>query len=68
MKKKTISINKKLMLGKSPIASLNENQQGMIAGGMAITQVFNCTSRAITCATAPRPGRPCELCNPDTTI
>ncbi|NML39892.1 hypothetical protein HHL17_22015 [Chitinophaga sp. G-6-1-13] len=67
MKKKKISIDRKLMLGKSPIASLNNTQQEMIAGGIPPT-LIRCTSRAVTCATAPRPGQPCELCNPDTTL
>ncbi|MBC9909521.1 class I lanthipeptide [Chitinophaga varians] len=62
MKKKKISIDRKLMLGKSPIASLNDNQQEMIVGGIPVTRLVNCTSRLESCATAPSPTRPCQLC------
>ncbi|MGN7824238.1 class I lanthipeptide [Chitinophaga sp. 22536] len=68
MKKKKISINRKLMLGKSPVASLNNLQQEMVAGGMAATLIVNCPSRVETCATAPSPTRPCQFCQTDTTI
>lgn len=62
MKKKNITIDRKLALGKSPIASLNNDQQQMIAGGIPTTRIINCTSRAETCATAPSPTRPCQIC------
>ena len=62
MKKKKISIDRKLMLGKSPIASLNDNQQEMVVGGVLATKLVNCLSRLESCATAPSPTRPCQLC------
>ncbi|NML39889.1 hypothetical protein HHL17_22000 [Chitinophaga sp. G-6-1-13] len=60
MKKKKISIDRKMTLGKSFIASLNNNQQEIIAGGMRITQgvTCNCPTRD----TSPGTTRPCVFC------
>lgn len=61
MKKKQVSLRKKLTLGKSTVAALTAHQQQLIAGGAATTTVV-CQSRQLTCATRIRPTGPCQLC------
>ncbi|RBL90151.1 class I lanthipeptide [Chitinophaga flava] len=66
MKKKNVSLHKKLVLGKSTVAALNVSQQQMIAGGVTtvtVTKLITCNSQGETCATAPVRTKPCELCN-----
>lgn len=63
MKKKQVSLQKKLILGKSTVATLNANQQQQIAGGLpTITRIIDCPSNADTCATIPPGGHICQFC------
>ncbi|WP_147243582.1 class I lanthipeptide [Chitinophaga flava] len=63
MKKKQVSLQKKLILGKSTVATLNASQQQLIAGGLpTVTRILNCPSNADTCATIPPGGHACQIC------
>lgn len=65
MKKKQISLEKKLMLNKETIADLNAQQTELLAGGAAkFTRPIECgvETNNETCVTF-RPTRPfCEIC------
>ncbi|MGN7824241.1 class I lanthipeptide [Chitinophaga sp. 22536] len=61
MKKKKIAIDRKMTLGKSFIASLNDAQQQQMVGGVRITQSVTCVCPTLD--TSPRPTQPCVLCN-----
>ncbi|NLR67727.1 hypothetical protein HGH92_25710 [Chitinophaga varians] len=60
MKKKKAAIDKKMTLGKSFIASLNDSQQAIVAGGMGVKLLA--TRNCPTWDTSPAPTRPCILC------
>ncbi len=58
MKKKKLSLEKKLSLNKETVASLSKQQQNQLAGG-AVTDFCNTYDPQITCESRPRPGRVC---------
>lgn len=58
MKKKKLSLEKKLSLNKEIVATLNKQQQQQLAGG-AVTDFCDTWDPQITCETRPRPGRYC---------
>ncbi|SKA38009.1 hypothetical protein SAMN04488128_104377 [Chitinophaga eiseniae] len=64
MKKKNITIGKKLSFNKETIAALNVGQQQLIAGGATIvTKLVNCTTGLDeTCPTIPFTGHACIRC------
>ncbi|MBV8253003.1 MAG: class I lanthipeptide [Chitinophaga sp.] len=64
MKKKKVSLEKKLTLNKEAIASLNAAQQDVIAGGNAFyTRQFTCTvTYQETCQTIPPGEMDCVIC------
>lgn len=59
--KKKISLNKKLLLGKSIVANLSTDQRLQIAGGAASTRPF-CISRLVSCPSIPLDTQPCQTC------
>jgi hypothetical protein len=59
MKKKKISLQKKLVLHKSVVADLNKQEQSQMVGGAAVTQA--CATRFLTCETYVAPTR-CVKC------
>ncbi|RAJ77420.1 hypothetical protein CLV59_107187 [Chitinophaga dinghuensis] len=64
MKKKKVSLEKKLTLKKEAVASLNAMQQSAIAGGAAFyTKQFTCTvTYQDTCQTIPPGEFDCVIC------
>ncbi len=65
MKKKKISLDKKLTLNKEAIALLTVSQQQGIAGGLPTTTIQsmkNCITWQDTCETIPAGGASCVLC------
>ncbi|MBV8253001.1 MAG: class I lanthipeptide [Chitinophaga sp.] len=65
MKKKTLSLEKKLTLNKEAVALLTVSQQQGIAGGLPTTTVMsrlNCVTWQDTCETIPVGGASCVLC------
>ncbi|WP_212004896.1 class I lanthipeptide [Chitinophaga sp. HK235] len=66
MKKKQVSLSKKLTLGKSTVGALNVSQQELIAGGIPTTTVtftrINCPTFLDTCATIPPGAQLCQFC------
>ncbi|RBL90152.1 class I lanthipeptide [Chitinophaga flava] len=65
MKKKQVSLSKKLTLGKSTVGALNASQQEQIAGGIPTTTVtsrINCPTVLDTCATIPVGSHLCQFC------
>lgn len=58
MKKKKISLERKLSLTKETIASLTKQQQQEVAGGAA-SQFCQTYDPQLTCETHPRPGYVC---------
>ncbi|NSL90913.1 hypothetical protein ECE50_029080 [Chitinophaga sp. Mgbs1] len=62
MKKRKISIERKLSFNKATIASLNPAQQHHIEGGAPITFQINCQTRQVTCQTIPYTERLCRPC------
>ncbi|WP_291910149.1 class I lanthipeptide [Chitinophaga sp. CB10] len=58
MKKKKISLEKKLSLKKTTVAELSKTEQKSLAGGAA-TQYCNTYDPQETCETHPRPGYQC---------
>ncbi|MCW3466212.1 class I lanthipeptide [Chitinophaga nivalis] len=60
MKKKQLSLSKKLLLKKEAILELNKNQQNSLAGGAAASRIDCGTwDPERTCETHPRPGHQC---------
>jgi hypothetical protein len=68
MKKKQLSLHKKLCLNKEIISELNAQQQILIAGGaLPPTRVVACISgAAATCATIPPRMDHCVFCATET--
>jgi hypothetical protein len=62
MKKKKISLNKKLFLDKAVIASLNQRQQQLLAGGLR-PKTMTCFTFLDTCETFPADAQICFACN-----
>ncbi|MBV8252999.1 MAG: class I lanthipeptide [Chitinophaga sp.] len=58
MKKKKISLEKKLSLNKLTVASLSKPQQHALAGGIN-TDYCNTYDPQVTCESHPRPGYVC---------
>ncbi|MCW3465555.1 class I lanthipeptide [Chitinophaga nivalis] len=62
MKKKQITLDKKLFLSKAAIASLSSTHQLSVEGGVNVSGAIRCFTRDLTCATV-RPGeRLCRMC------
>jgi hypothetical protein len=59
MKKKTLSLEKKLSLNKETIATLSKQQKIELAGGIVNTLYCNTYDPQMTCESHPRPGRVC---------
>ncbi|MCW3466213.1 class I lanthipeptide [Chitinophaga nivalis] len=61
MKKKKLSLNKKLLLQKEAVLDLNKQQQDIVLGGVGRTLNANCATwdPAATCESIPKPGRVC---------
>ncbi|RAJ77417.1 hypothetical protein CLV59_107184 [Chitinophaga dinghuensis] len=65
MKKKKLSLEKKLTLNKEAVAFLNDAQQNMIAGGQPTTTVMSirtCPTVVDTCSTIPPGQMACVAC------
>ncbi|RAJ77421.1 hypothetical protein CLV59_107188 [Chitinophaga dinghuensis] len=63
MKKKKISLEKKLTLKKEAVASLNATQQQSIAGGAIFTRLLTCdVTREASCETIPPGEYNCIVC------
>ncbi|MBC9932854.1 class I lanthipeptide [Chitinophaga qingshengii] len=61
--KKKVAIGKKMSFNKTTIAHLNDQQQSLVAGGVAIiTLQLNCHTRQETCETIPYTQRTCVRC------
>jgi hypothetical protein len=60
MKKKKLSLSKKLFLSKAVVADLNKQQQQQLAGGRG-TLYYPCVTwdPEWTCESHPRPGNEC---------
>nr|WP_295864138.1 class I lanthipeptide [uncultured Chitinophaga sp.] len=62
MKKKNTAIRKKLSFNKKTVASLNNVQQQVLAGGSrTVTKLITCTSNGVTCVTTTATGV-CDDC------
>jgi hypothetical protein len=61
MKKKKLSLNKKLFLDKATVITLNAAKQSALAGGRGYTQAANCNTwdPQEGCESHPRPGVYC---------
>ncbi|MBV8253000.1 MAG: class I lanthipeptide [Chitinophaga sp.] len=65
MKKKTISLEKKLTLNKETVAFLNDSQKNSLAGGLPTTTVLPtrlCGTLVDTCSTIPPGQMLCIAC------
>ncbi|WP_212004894.1 class I lanthipeptide [Chitinophaga sp. HK235] len=63
MKKKKVSIERKLSFNKQTVAQLNDRQQQLIAGGLELTRLTDCpTGQQRTCPTIPPAGMMCVRC------
>lgn len=61
MKKQSVNL-KRLSLNKAVLAQLNNPQQDHVKGGIAVTAPLICGSKMETCASAPKPGMHCVIC------
>ncbi|HVI43403.1 MAG TPA: class I lanthipeptide [Chitinophaga sp.] len=64
MKKKSVQLNRKLILQKTAIAALTSEEKNQLVGGAPLTLVTQCGGTSACQVSSPRPGRPC--CIPDT--
>ncbi|HVI48852.1 MAG TPA: class I lanthipeptide [Chitinophaga sp.] len=60
MKKKTVNLDRKLVLQKAIIAELNAEQQNSVLGG--ITARICPTQITVCIETSPAPNKPCVAC------